>query len=157
MADLHLTTVVYAPIQRVFDLARCVSLHKRHFEHHNIVPLNGKTSGLLEMRDYTRWEGKLGGKKRQFIMDLSAIDKPNYYHDEMRKDFFDFFLHEHYFREIDNGTIMIDQIKYQLPHGIIGKMINKACAEKYITQYLKERNDLIKTYAEGNNWRAILP
>ncbi len=90
-------------------------------------------------------------------MDLSEIDKPNFYRDEMRKDFFDFFHHEHYFREIDNGTIMIDQIKYQLPHGIIGKMINRACAEKYITQYLKERNDLIKTYAEGNNWRAILP
>lgn len=157
MPELHLTTVIYAPISRVFDLTRCVSLHKRHFEHHNIVALNGKTSGILEMRDYTRWEGKAGGRKRQFIMDIAEMDKPNFYRDEMRKDFFESFQHEHYFRGIDNGTIVIDQIKYQLPHGIIGKMINKACAERYIMQYLKERNNMIKEYAEGNNWRAILP
>lgn len=157
MTDLHLTTVIYAPMVRVFDLARCVSLHKRQFDHHNIIPLNGKTSGVLEMRDYTRWEGKLGGKKRQFIMEIASMDRPNFYCDEMRKDFFESFQHEHYFREIDNGTIMIDQIHYQLPHGIIGKMINKACAEKYVNFYLKERNKMIKEYAEGNNWRAILP
>ncbi|MGH2644327.1 MAG: SRPBCC family protein [Chitinophagaceae bacterium] len=157
MSELHLTTVIHAPAQRVFDLARCVSLHKRHFDHYKIIPLSGKTSGIMELRDYVRWEGKVGGKKRIFVMEIAEMDKPDFYRDEMRKDFFDSFHHEHYFREIDNGTIMIDQIKYQLPHGLIGKMINKACAEKYVMQYLKERNNMIKDYAEGNNWRAILP
>lgn len=157
MQELQLTTMIYAPVDRVFDLTRCVSLHKRQFDHHNIIPLNGKTSGLLEMRDYTRWEGKLGGKKRQFVMEMMEIKRPDFYRDEMRKDFFEFFRHEHYFKGIDNGTIMIDQIKYQLPHGVIGRLINKTCAEKEILDYLDERNNIIKGYAEGNNWRAILP
>jgi ligand-binding SRPBCC domain-containing protein len=157
MPDIHLTTVIYAPKQRVFDLARCVSLHKRHFDAHKIIPSTGKTSGLLEMKDYTMWNGKLGNKKRQFILDMVAMDKHDFYRDEMRKDFFDAFVHEHFFKEIDNGTIMIDQIAFQLPHGFIGNLVNKACAEKYITTYLKERNAMVKEYAEGNNWRAILP
>lgn len=157
MPDIHLTTVIHAPKQRVFDLARCVSLHKRHFDTHKIIPSTGKTSGLLEMRDYTMWNGKLGNKKRQFILDIVDMDKSDFYRDEMRKDFFDAFTHDHFFKEIDNGTIMIDQISFHLPHGFLGNMVNKSCAEKYITTYLTERNELIKEYAEGNNWRAILP
>jgi ligand-binding SRPBCC domain-containing protein len=157
MPELHLTTVIHAPIQRVFDLARCVSLHKRHFDHHKIIPFTGKTSGLLELRDYTLWQGKIGSKKRQFVLDITQMDKPDFYRDDMRKDFFESLHHEHFFKGIDNGTIMIDQITYQLPHGIIGNLVNKSCAEKYIMMFLKERNALIKEYAEGNNWRAILP
>lgn len=157
MPELHLTTVIHAPIGRVFDLARCVSLHKRHFDHHQITPLNGKSSGVLEMRDYTLWQGKIGSKKRQFIIDITKMDRPGFYRDDMRKDFFEAFHHEHFFREIDNGTIMIDQLEFHLPHGLIGKLVNQSCAEKYVLQYLKERNALIKEYAEGNNWQAILP
>lgn len=157
MPELHLTTVIYAPKPRVFDLARCVSLHKRQFDHHKIIPTTGKTSGLLDLRDYTMWNGKIGTKKRQFIIDIAAMDKHDFYRDEMRRDIFDSFSHEHFFKEIDNGTIMIDQITYKLPNGFIGNLVNKSCAEKYIMLYLKERNDLIKEYAEGNNWRAILP
>lgn len=157
MAEIHLTTVIYAPKQRVFDLARCVSLHKRHFESHKIFPSTGKTSGLLEIRDYTMWNGKVGNKKKQFVLDVVTMDKHDFYRDEMRKDVFDSFIHEHFFKEIDNGTIMIDQVAYQVPHGFIGNPVNKACAEKYINTYLKGRNAMIKEYAEGNNWRAILP
>jgi ligand-binding SRPBCC domain-containing protein len=157
MPDLHLTTVIHAPIQRVFDLARCVSLYKRHFDHHHITPANGKTSGVLDLRDYTLWQGKIGSKKRQFVLDISQMDKPGFFRDDMRKDFFESYSHEHFFREIDNGTIMIDQVSFVLPHGLIGKLVNQSCAEKYISQYLKERNAMIKEYAEGNNWQAILP
>jgi ligand-binding SRPBCC domain-containing protein len=157
MPVLNLTTVIHAPAGRVFDLARCVSLHKRHFDHHNILPSSGKTSGVLDMRDYTLWQGKIGGKKRQFILDIKKMEKPEFYRDEMRKDFFDSFSHEHFFKEIDNGTIMIDQIEFELPHGVIGKLVNRSCAERNIMAFLKERNNLIKEYAEGNNWRAILP
>jgi ligand-binding SRPBCC domain-containing protein len=157
MPALNLTTVIYAPAQRVFDLSRCVSLHKRHFDLHNILPLNGKTSGVLDLRDYTLWQGKIGGKRRQFILDIKQMDTPNFYRDEMRKDFFETFIHDHFFREIDNGTIMIDQIEFELPHGLIGQIINRSCAEKNILAFLQERNNLIKEYAEGNNWAAILP
>lgn len=52
---------------------------------------------------------------------------------------------------------MIDQIAYQLPAGIINNLINRSCAEKNVMRLLKERNNLIKEYAEGNNWQAILP
>jgi ligand-binding SRPBCC domain-containing protein len=157
MAELHLTTVIHAPIERVFDLARCVSLHKRHFDQHKIIALNGKTSGLLEPRDYTRWQGKVGTKKRQFLLDVTQMERPGFYRDDMRKDFFESFQHEHFFREIDNGTIMIDQIEFHMPQGFIGTLINRGCAEKYVMQYLRERCLLVKEYAEGNNWQAILP
>lgn len=157
MSQLQLTTVIYAPIARVFDLSRCVSLHKRQYERHGIVALQGKTGGLLDTQDYVLWSGKLGTKKRNFSLKLTEVTAPGYYREEMRKDFFEQFRHDHYFKEIENGTIMIDQISYQLPPGLITGLLNKACAEKTVLELLKERNQLIKEYAEGNNWVAILP
>lgn len=154
---LHSTTVVYAPIKRVFDLARCVSLHKRHFEAQKILPVRGKTSGVMDMSDHILWRGKFGNKTRQFFLDITRFERPEFFREEMRKDFFEFFYHDHFFREIDNGTIMIDQIEYQLPSGLMNKLVNAPCADKAIKRLLKERNDLIKEYAEGNNWQAILP
>lgn len=67
MPKLHVTTVIYAPIQRVFDLARCVSLHKRQFEKHKIMPAHGKTSGVMELNDHVAWQGKFGKKAGRYF------------------------------------------------------------------------------------------
>lgn len=157
MPEIHLTTVIHAPRQRVFDLSRCVSLHKRHFDRHKILAKTGKTSGLLEMRDYTMWVGKMGRKRRQLVFDIVVMEEYDFYRDEIRRDFFESFSHEHFFKQIDNGTIMIDQISFQLPQRLLGNLMRKSCVEERIEVYLRERNGLIKEYAEGDNWRTILP
>lgn len=157
MPKLQFTTVIHAPIQRVFDLTRCVSLHKRHFEKHAIVPVQGKYSGLLDLRDHVTWRGKLGRKVRQIAIEVTDLKAPEYLKMEFRKELFDQFQHEAYFKSIENGTILIDQIEYELPAKAFTPFFNKNCVGKMITDLLKERNALCKEYAEGNNWHAILP
>lgn len=157
MPKLHITTVINAPIQRVFDLSRCVSLHKRQFETHKIMPVHGKTSGVMDLHDHIAWKGKVGKKTRHLFQIITKYESPDFYRDEIRKGFFEFFHHDHYFKDIDNGTIMIDQIEYQLPPGIINNLFNKTCTERNVSRLLKERIKMIKEFAEGNKWQAILP
>lgn len=157
MPKLQFTTLIHAPGQRVFDLARCVSLHKRHFEKHAIVPVQGKFSGLLDLREHVTWKGKFGRKVRMLAVEVTEMKAPDYFKMEFRKEFFDRFLHEVYLTEIDNGTILMDQIDFSLPTKAFSPFMNNRCAEKMITDLLNERNALCKEYAEGNNWHAILP
>ncbi len=157
MPQLKFTTLIHAPIQRVFDLARCVSLHKRQFEEHAIVAVQGKSSGLLSFRDHTTWKGKFGRKVRMFSIEVTEIRPPEYLKMEFRKDFFDQFEHEIFLKSIKNGTILIDHIEYEIEIKGFLPLISKRCIEKTITHYLEERNAMCKEYAEGNNWHAILP
>ncbi len=157
MPKLQFTTLIHAPIQRVFDLTRCVSLHKRHFEKHNIVPVLGKYSGLLDPRDHVSWKGKFGRKVRQIAVEVTEMKAPGYFKMEFQKDLFDQFSHEVYLTGIENGTIVMDHISYELPPKTFSLNLNNRCVKKWVTDLLKERNALCKEYAEGNNWHAILP
>ena len=64
--------------------------------------------------------------------------------------------HEHYFKAVENGTIMIDQFQFESPKGIFGKIVNQLFLIKYMTRLLEERNAVIKKVAESNLWKQYL-
>jgi ligand-binding SRPBCC domain-containing protein len=84
------------------------------------------------------------------------MDMPVYFVDEMINGDFKSFRHEHHFKDINNGTIMIDVLEFESPYGFIGKMFNKFYLNNYMKAFLVKRNDVIKKYAESNKWKAIL-
>ena len=74
----------------------------------------------------------------------------------MIKGDFKSFKHEHHFKPVENGTIMIDMVDFESPYGIIGKWFNKFYLTKYLEKLLVKRNAVIKEYAETEKWKAIL-
>ncbi len=76
--------------------------------------------------------------------------------DEMEKGDFTHMKHDHFFREIDNGTVMIDIMEFGAPYGIFGKWFEKLYLRKYLRKLLALRNEIIKEYAESEKWRVIL-
>ena len=64
--------------------------------------------------------------------------------------------HEHYFKAIENGTIMIDQFHFETPYGWLGRIVNSFYLERHMTDLLKQRNATIKQIAEGNLWTQYL-
>ena len=51
---------------------------------------------------------------------------------------------------------MIDIFDYESPFGILGKLADKLLVKQYMNKLLKERNQIIKEYAESNQWKKIL-
>ena len=155
MAYIHLTTFIEAPCERVFDLSRHVSVHKQSMTKYKETIVNS-ISGLMELNDEVIWKARHLFKERFLTMKISAMKKPGYFSDEQKKGDFKMMKHEHYFKPVTNGTLMIDQFTYELPFGVIGKLTNKLYLEKYLRKLLSERNAVIKQIAESNQWKQYL-
>jgi ligand-binding SRPBCC domain-containing protein len=76
--------------------------------------------------------------------------------DKMIKGDFLSYEHEHFFKPVDNGTILIDIINYETSYGFLGKMVNQFYLNTYLEKLIVTRNELIKQYAESEKWRALL-
>jgi len=156
MPKIHITTFISAPVERVFNLSRSINLHKISTAHTKEEAIAGVTSGLINVNETVTWKARHLFKTRQYTSIITAMEKPSYFVDEMQKGDFKSLRHEHHFKAVDNGTIMIDIMEFESPYGSIGKCFNAVYLKKYIERFLLKRNAVIKEYAETQKWKAIL-
>jgi len=156
MPKIHLTTFIAAPVERVFNLSRSISLHKISTAGTNEEAIAGVTSGLINLNETVTWRAKHLFKTRQHTSVISAMEMPVQFVDEMVEGEFKSFRHEHHFKPIDNGTIMIDLLDFETPYGTFGKIFNSIYLKKYLEKFLQKRNNVIKEYAETQKWKVIL-
>lgn len=156
MPIIHLTTFIEAPVDRVFDLSRSIDLHKRSMKHTGEEAIAGTISGLINLNESVTWKAKHLGRKRVLQSKITVFEKPLLFTDEMEKGDFKSMKHEHHFKPVANGTIMVDLIYFESPYGVIGKLINKVFLTKYLNRLIEQRNAVIKEYAETEKWKLIL-
>jgi len=116
----------------------------------------GVTNGLINLNETVTWKARHLFKTRLHTSVISEMERPGHFVDEMQKGDFKSFRHEHHFKTIDNGMIMIDIVEFESPYGGIGKFVNAIYLKKYIEKFLLKRNAVIKEYAETQKWKAIL-
>lgn len=156
MPKIHITTFIAAPVERVFNLSRSITLHKISTKDTGEEAISGVTSGLINLNETVTWQAKHLFKTRQHTSKISAMEMPVHFVDEMVTGDFESFYHEHFFKPVDNGTIMIDILIFESPYGFIGRWFNKLYLKKYLEKFLTKRNNIIKEYAETEKWKAIL-
>ena len=156
MPVIHLTSFINAPIERVFDLCRSINLHQISTIDTNEKAIGGTMNGLINKNETVTWQAKHLFKIRNFTSKIKEMEKPVFFIDEMIKGDFKSFRHEHHFKATENGTIMIDLVKFETPYGIAGKIVNQIFLKSYIEKLLVKRNSVIKDYAETQKWNAIL-
>lgn len=149
MTTIQLQTVIHASIQSVFDLNRSIDIHKLSTSKSNETAIAGTTSGLINKGETVTWRGKHFGIYLTHKSSIPEMGFPNYFIDEMMEGRFKKFKHRHDFIEKGNKTIMIDTIEYQTPFGIFGKTFDRLVLKNYLTKFIQERNDFIKTTAEN--------
>ncbi|HEY4288850.1 MAG TPA: SRPBCC family protein [Puia sp.] len=156
MPTIHLTTFVAAPAERVFDLARSIDLHRKSMAHTNEEAIAGTTSGLIRLDETVTWKAKHLGKTRILKSKITAMNAPLSFTDEMVKGDFKSIRHEHHFKRIDNGTLLIDLFYFESPYGGLGRLLNHLFLTNYLKKLLEIRNQSIKEYAESEKWKFIL-
>jgi len=155
-STIHLTTIINAPVERVFDLSRSINLHKISTANTKEEAVAGVMTGLIKLNETVTWQAKHLFKLRRFTSKITAMEKPVHFVDEMIQGDFKSFKHEHYFKQIENGTIMIDMVEFESPYGVAGWLVNKLFLKNYLKRLLVTRNSVIKDYAETQKWKAIL-
>jgi len=148
MSKIHLTTIIQADIQTVFDLARDIDLHQKSTFQTGEVAIAGRTSGLIELGETVTWRAKHLGVVQTHTSKITAMEKPYHFTDIMIKGTFKSFRHQHIFRQDGKNTVMTDILEFESPFGIFGKLFNYFFLKNYMTKFLIERNKLIKITAE---------
>ena len=156
MPLIHLTTFIAAPAERVFDLSRSIDVHKKSLAHTNEQAVAGTTSGLIKQDETVTWKAKHLGKMRVLKVKISSMKIAESFTDEMVSGDFKNMKHEHHFKSIQNGTLMIDLFSFESPYGAAGKLVNYVFLKRYLRKLLERRNQAIKEFAETEKWKFLL-
>ena len=156
MPFIYLETVITAPQKIVFDLSRSVDLHKASMVHHKEKIAGGSSKGLMNKDDTVTWSAVHLFKSRKLKVRITEMNSPHSFTDEMIQGDFKRMKHEHFFKPLTNGTLMIDQFYFESPFGILGKLASILYLEQYMTRLLKDQNEEIKKVAESNQCEQFL-
>lgn len=156
MPIIKLETKISAPVERVFDLARSIDLHKNSMSKYDERAVAGKMSGLINLGETVTWEATHFGIRQRLTSKITAFDRPCYFRDSMVEGAFKRFDHDHYFEESSGRTIIRDVFDFESPLGILGMIVDFIAVESHMSIMLEERNELIKHTAESDDWRRFL-
>lgn len=155
MARIHLTTFIAAPTERVFDLTRNLAVYKYVFNSRKEKFTSPTGTKLLSKGETVSIVAKHLGKERLATLKITTFERPLLLVEEQSKGDLQMFRHEHHFKPIDNGTIVIDLIDFGTPRDFVGHYLGKIYLKKYLEELAHKRNELIRSYAETEKWRAV--
>lgn len=156
MYSIHLTTFIKAPVKLVFDLSRNATVFKKALEGRNET-LTANASGiLLNVSDTITLSAKHLGKTRTMTLRVTEMNEPEKFVEEQVKGDLKSFRHEHHFKEVENGSLLIDMIYMEEPRDAVGGLMGKLFMKGYFEKILNKRNALIKQYAESDKWRTVM-
>lgn len=71
--------------------------------------------------------------------EIFKVDKPHSFADRQLKGPYKIWEHTHTFIQNENGTLMIDELKYQIPLGILGDLAHSIFVKKKVAEIFKFR------------------
>jgi hypothetical protein len=154
------TTLIHAPIERVFDLSRSVEVHllANVHEDEQALATGGVTSGLVGLGEQVTWRARHFGFWHDLTSKATVVESPTYFQVTMVKGIFHSMQADHRFRTLHPGvTELRDIFKIAAPLPIIGPIAELLFLRRYMIALNRERNAVIKQLAESDDWQRYLP
>lgn len=146
MAKIHLETFVAAPAEVCFDLCLNVGFHERAGHGRAVA---GVTAGQLKLGETVTWEAVHFHTRQRLTSEIVAYDRPRTFTDEMRRGAFARWRHTHTFVAQPGGTLMVDDVDFASPLGLLGKLADALVLKSYMTRFLVRHNAHFKCDAEA--------
>lgn len=159
MVQLEELTLIQAPVERCFDVARSVEVHLAGNVHfgEQAVASAGVTSGLIGLGQQVTWRAKHFYIWQTLTSEITKMQPPVYFQDVMIRGAFRSMEHDHYFRRLQSGeTEMKDVFRFAAPLPVFGRLAEVLVLRRYMRGLLHERNVVIKKIAESGEWRKYL-
>ena len=156
MALIELSTVIRAPRERVFDLARSIDAHQDSAGGTEERAVAGVTKGLIGMDEEVTWEARHFGVRQRLTARITIFDRPKRFQDVMVAGAFESMTHDHTFAKHPEGTLMSDRFEFKSPLGILGRIVDQLFLASYMRRFIVRRNGVLKQLAESTGWRRYL-
>jgi hypothetical protein len=153
-------TLIYAPIDRVFDLSRSVEVHLLANVHSNeqARAIGGVATGLVALGQQVTWRAKHFGFWHNLTSTVTAMEPPTYFQVTMVKGIFRFMQADHRLRGLPSGvTELKDIFAIAAPLPVLGPIAERLFLRRYMMALNRERNVVIKQLAESDDWQRYLP
>jgi ligand-binding SRPBCC domain-containing protein len=160
MVTLNEVTLIRAPIERCFDLARSVEAHLAGNVHWGeaAIAAGGVTSGLIGLGQRVTWRAKHFAVWHTLTSEITAMDRPAYFQDTMIDGPFRSMQHDHVFRTVSPElTEMLDVFRFAAPLPVLGRLVEILVLRRHMQRLLRERNAVLKNIAESGEWQGLLP
>jgi ligand-binding SRPBCC domain-containing protein len=152
-------TVIRAPVDRCFDLARSVEVHLAGNVHcgERAQATGAVTSGLIGPGQQVTWRAKHFGVWFTLTNQITAFDRPAYFQDRILRGVFRSMRHDHFFRSLaPDQTEMRDIFCFGAPLGVLGLVAEFTVLHRYMRALLRERNAVIREIAKSPDWQKYL-
>ena len=154
------TTLIDAPIERVFDLSRSIEVHLLANVHENeqALAVGGLTTGLVGLGEQVTWRAKHFGLWHDLTSKATVVRPPTYLQITMVEGVFRSMQADHLFRSLPSGTTELkDTFAIAAPLPILGPIAEALFLRRYMIGLNRERNAVIKQLAESDGWQRYLP
>jgi hypothetical protein len=159
MIHFEETTLIDAPIERVFDLSRSVEVHllANVHEGEQALAMGGVTTGLVSLGEHVTWRAKHFGLWHDLTSKATVVNPPTYLQVTMVKGIFRSMQADHLFRSLPSGaTELRDIFTIAAPFPILGPIAEALFLRRYMIALNRDRNAVIKQLAESEDWQAYL-
>jgi ligand-binding SRPBCC domain-containing protein len=149
MPAISIETVIAAPIEQCFDLARSIEAHVQtsRFTCERVVG-PGRLTGLLEEGDTVTFEAVHLGVRQTLTARIVEMRRPVRFVDEQIRGAFAALRHVHEFSSINGATLMRDTITWKSPLGRVGRLADLFFLRRHLTSFLRRKQALLRELAE---------
>ena len=149
MPIIRIENFIKAPPNKIFDLCLDMNVHQVGMSCYREEAIGGVTKSLISLGDNGTWRAKHFGFFQKLTVQITELDSPIYFADEMIKGTFKRFKHSHFFNEKEEGMLIVDGFDFNSPLGVIGKLVDKFIMTKYMTKLLIKKNKHLKRQAQS--------
>jgi len=153
---IELVTIMHAPAERCFNLARSIDFHRYTMNHTHEKAVDGVVTGLINKNERVCWEAKHFGINQKLISEITELTDGKSFTDEMIKGPFKSLKHDHTFSEDSGKTIMNDHFTYEVSYGLPGMVFDYLVLYRYLKKLLTRRNTKLKNAVESDEWQQFL-
>lgn len=108
-----------------------------------------KRTGLLQLGEEVTFEARHLGSRFRLTSRITEFDRPNRFVDEMVRGPFKKLRHVHFFEQMSDGTIVVDEMEFSLPLGLLGNLVASRLVEGHLNRFLIARNGFMKGILES--------
>jgi ligand-binding SRPBCC domain-containing protein len=151
MTSIRLETLITAPIDRCFDLARSVEAHLASTAKTAERVVGGRKEGLFELGDSVTWEARHFGLRLRQGSTITRSEPPHMFVDEGTTGPLGHFRHMHQFVPgLAAATLMVDTFEFELPVRLGGRLAELLIVKRHLRRLLIDRAAYLKKKAEAD-------
>lgn len=147
------SVLIDAPIERCFLLSTSIEVVAITL---GMRPVEGKLAGTIVAGDQLVWRGWKFGLPQMHETLITGFERPVYFQDTMGRGRFAAFQHDHFFTQLEDGTLLVDELRFSMRFGWAGELVAVWVMCPHIRGLLRRRFALLKRLAEGDGWRKHL-